>query len=312
MNLVSIRLPAQLNAEAFLPFLSDLGNVPSGSAVTLDFSQLHRITPGGLVALASTAWKWRSKGSSVELFGLKECPILSYLQRMDLPKVLGMELPESFFRREANGRFVPLRVIDHRVDEMGVKVADCLAPGGGDYDHPLSDLHALAWYVVTETANNVRQHSRGTGYLAAQVYGKEGVVRLALADNGKGIRQSLIDAGFAWAPSLTHAEAILKALEPKLSSKGPPTNEGVGLTLVQELARLTHSWLLIVSGSGAVQIRPGKVPVSETMNNGTNYPGTLLAWSFRQDRLGGFAEQLHQAKVNAGLLPDGVTRFKFS
>lgn len=181
-----ISLPQQINADGVLPFLATLDE-PSDSeeAVRVDLSALRRITPAGLVALVATVLRWRNEHRAVRFDGLAICPITGYLQRMDVLAACGIELPETFQRHEAHGRFVPVRLIDHRVDEMGTELAGCLAPGGEDYDHPLNDLHDLAWYVLTEVANNVRQHSRGLGYVAAQVTRNEGMVRLALADNGR-------------------------------------------------------------------------------------------------------------------------------
>lgn len=100
------------------------------------------------------------KMQPVTFQGLQTCAITGYLQRMDVFATCGAAMPENFQRHEARGRFVPVRVIDHRVVEMGNDLATCLAPGGEDFEHPMADLYDLAWYVCTEMANNVRQHSR--------------------------------------------------------------------------------------------------------------------------------------------------------
>lgn len=196
---------------------------------------------------------------------------------------------------------------------MGHELAACLAPGGEDFDHPLASLYDLAWYVFTEIANNARQHSLGMGYAAGQAARAEGLVRLAIGDNGKGIKSSFINAGLEWADDATDGEAILKALEPKMSSKGRPTNEGVGLTLVSELARQTRGWLLVVSGRGVVILKPGfpNAEVSVLPDDGC-YAGTLVAAVFRQQDIRDFADLLHNAKVRAGLLSTGPSTATFS
>ena len=300
---MKILMPAQINADGLLPFLAILGRpLAAGEEVVLDFSELRRVTPAGLVALAATVVRWRRENHSVTFEGLKACSILGYLQRMDLFKTCGVELRETFQRHEAKGRFVPVRLIDHQVDTMGTDLAGCLAPGGEDYGHPMSHLYDLSWYVLTETANNVRQHSHGLGYVSAQVNRPEGFVRLALADNGCGILKSFQDVGFQWSEGMTDAEAIRKALEPTVSSKGSPTNEGVGLTLVAGLVRQTKGWLMIVSGQGILQISDDLEPKTTNLPEDARYQGTLVVMTFRQQNVLDYAALLHAAKINAGLL----------
>jgi hypothetical protein len=228
--------------------------------------------------------------------------ITGYLQRMDVLRACGVDLPEAFSRHEGKGRFVPVQRVDTPVEAMGNAMASCVAPGGEDYGHPLSPLYDFVWYVLTEMANNVRQHSGGTGYATAQVTQTEGFVRLAIADNGRGIRQSFLDAGLPWAAALDDVGAIRKALEPLVSSKGTPTNEGVGLTLSAGLARLAKAWLLIVSGRGLVRLRPDGHQEFGLLPAGGFYPGTLIGLTFKQADISDFAELLTAAKVGAGLL----------
>ncbi|MBL9183562.1 MAG: hypothetical protein JNN17_15590 [Verrucomicrobiaceae bacterium] len=297
-----LRLPAQVNADGLLPFLAQLSTVGDADEVKLDFEELRRVSPGALVGLVATVTRWLRQGKRVAFQNLERCAITGYLQRMDVLKACGAELPENFRRHDARGRFVPVQLVDHDVDRMGNEMASCLAPGGEDYEHPLGALHNLAWYVFTETANNARQHSRGLGYAAAQVARSEGLVRLAVGDNGKGIRQSFGDAGLPWAAGMTDAEAILKALEPKISSRGRPTNEGVGLTLVSGLVRRTRGWLLVVSGDGVVRMGAGGPTEQIPLPGGGHYQGTLVVTAFRQQDVKDFASLLHDAKVEAGLL----------
>jgi anti-sigma regulatory factor (Ser/Thr protein kinase) len=275
------------------------------------FCFLRRVTPAGLVALVATVVRWRREHHPVAFAGLAGCPITGYLQRMDVLALCAVDAPESFQRHDARGRFVPARFIDHRVDEMGTDLAECIAPGGEDYEHPLSDLYSLAWFVLTETANNVRQHSQGMGYVAAQVNRQEGMVRLAIADNGRGILRSFRDAGLPWSTGLSDAEAIRKALEPEVSSKGGPANEGVGLTLVAGLVRLIGGWMMMVSGTGVLTIRKGREPELTALPSQRQYQGTLLGMTFRQQDVRDYAGLLERAKVTTGRLPPGVVGVMF-
>ena len=138
-----------------------------------------------------------------------------------------------------------------------------------------------------------------------------GLVRLAVADNGRGIRQSFVDAGLSWAEGLSEGEAILAALEPRVSSRGRPTNEGVGLTLVSGLVRQTRGWLLVVSGTGAVRLRPGNAPEVQLLPDGGRFDGTLVVTAFRQQDVTDFAALLHAVKIQAGLLQTGAQAGRF-
>jgi hypothetical protein len=300
---MELLLPAQINAAGLLPFLSELGVTPENGIVTVNFSRLRRVSPAALAALACAVERWRRQRYDVRFQGLEQCVITGYLQRMDLLRACGMHLPEHFRRHEAHGRFVPVQQVDAPVDTMGNAMSACVAPGGEDYGHPLSALYDFAWYVLTETANNVRQHSGGTGFATAQVTQVEGFVRMAIADNGRGIRQSFVDAGLHWAQDMDDVAAIQRALEPRISSKGTPTNEGVGLTLVTELARLTNAWMLIVSGRGLMRLRPDGMRETGALPFGGHYPGTLIGLTLKQADIGDFAELLTRAKVSSGLLP---------
>jgi len=195
---------------------------------------------------------------------------------------------------------------------MSKDVAACLAPGGDDFGHPASPLYDLAAYVIGELGDNVRQHSLGTGYVAAQVNPGEAMVRLAVADNGHGIRESFIDAGLAWSHGLSDAAAIKKALEPRVSSKGEPVNQGVGLTLVTGLARHTQAWVLIVSGTGIVQMDPDGQVKESSLPSGCFYHGTLVTLTFLHGKLQDFPTLMDAAKQEAGLLAKRPIRTRFT
>lgn len=301
MHLLAV--PPVINAAGLIPFLAQLGSVPEvESTITVDFTGLRRVSPAGLVALVAAVRRWQAEQSRHVLFaGLEQCSIRSYLQRMDVLHLVGLEWSEEFGRRDARGRFVPVQgIVD--VEALSRDVAMCLAPGGDEYGHELSPLYDLAAYVMGELGANVRQHSGGAGFISAQVNASEGLVRMAIADNGRGIRQSFVDAGLSWSQQLSDVSAIRRALEPRVSSKGEPVNQGVGLTLVTGLARLTNAWLMIVSETGVLRFSPTGRIEEEVLPAGSRYRGTLLALTFRRDKLQDFYNLLTAAKQESGLL----------
>jgi hypothetical protein len=204
-----LRIPKHINADGLLPFLGQLAEHADESALTMDFSGLQRVSPAGLAALTAVVAYRRRKRLEIAVVGLADCPIAAYLRRMDLLRLCGWECDgESFRRHDPTGRFVPLKPITHRVDDLGAQVAACIAPGGEDYNHPNAGLYDAAWYLVTEMANNVQQHSRGSGFVAAQTTLTDGYVRIAISDCGCGIPSSLTDAGFPWAQGLADAKEL--------------------------------------------------------------------------------------------------------
>lgn len=308
---VVIELPGSLKSGHIIDFFSTLNRAEKYSTIEFDFQNLKRVTPAAMVAIVSTVQRWKRNKKAVIFSNIHSCQITAYLQRMDFFRCCDVELPETFHRRQPDGRFVPVRYVDHSTEQLGTEMAECLAPGGGEYGHPMADLFDLLFYVVTETANNVRQHSGGSGFVSAQVSHKEGLLRLAIADNGRGILQSFRDAGVAWSFQASQLDAVKRALEPKVSSKHGLNNEGVGLTLVTGLARLLNAWALVVSGTGMIILpRKGEYILRDLSPQGS-FPGTMVAMAFRLNAVSEYASLLHTAKCNAGLLAEGPPRAIF-
>ena len=310
---MKIEIPPIINAAGLIPFLALLGSVPEvESEIILDFSALRRVSPAGLAALVATIRGWQANHARrVRLEGLERCGICAYLQRLDVLRTCGIDLPEAFERHSAYGRFVPIQMISD-VDVMSREVATCLAPGGEEYGHALSPIWDLAAYVLGELGANVRQHSRGTGFVVSQASASEGLVRLAVADNGIGIRRSFVYAGFPWSRGMSDTAALRKAIEARVSSRGEPVNQGVGLTLVSGLAQQTKGWLLMATGDGILRMNPDGVFHEDTIPAGGRFQGTLVALNFRRDRLQEFYALLDMAKQEAGLLVSRPVKTTFN
>lgn len=308
---MTLTLPERTDSADLLPFLSLLDTAKTAPKIIIDFANLSWVSPASLVALAARVQLWLGCGQEVRFRNVSNCPIAGYLARMDLFRACNLPTDESLPAYDGTALFVPVRKIDVDVEKMGSEMALCVAPGGDDGDHAWAGVYDLVWYVLTEVANNVRQHSGGTGFATAQVRPGKGLVQLAIADNGKGVRQSFVQAGFKWAAGLDDISAIRKAMEPFVSSKGNPTNEGVGLTLTAELARQARAWLMIASGKGAVILNPDAKIETEDLPAHREYPGTLVAMTFPQESVPNFAKMLHDAKTEVGLLQPKASKGRF-
>ncbi len=289
-------VPKYINADGLVSFLEQLAKHAGDPELTVNFSGLQRVSPAGLASLTAFMKVRANRRLETTVAGLESCIINSYLKRMNLHRLCGMEQEEAFTRQDPKARFVPLEEIQHQVEVLGEEIAACIAPGGEDYEHPNAGLYDAAWYLVTEMANNVRQHSRGVGFVAAQTTLSDGFVRIAIADCGCGIPTSLKDAGLEWAQELPDEDIIEKAMEARVTSKGQPANEGVGLTLSSRIVDLMGGHILVASRAGALIRTHNTAPKKIQFKNGNHFPGTMIALTFLRSEASDFHHKLHMAK----------------
>ena len=107
--------------------------------------------------------------------------------------------------------------------------------------------------IASELVDNFAQHAEQTlAALAIQYYPRPRRVVMAVGDCGVGVRASLATKfEYAYLKDRPHTEAILKALEPQVSSK---RQGGMGLTDVNEDVRQANGRLTITSGNGRVMV----------------------------------------------------------
>lgn len=316
-----IRLPSAVYDDSVDALVVQLLAAEATDAVRLivDFQGVQFYVPAALTCLLATVNRWDASGREVGFANLEFCPALAYLQRMDFFALSGVPLPERFRRHDASGRFVPLRLVDAStrgsVDKVCSELAACVFPElAASDDVEVTGPFDMLEYAASELINNVLQHAKGPGYVAAQVYPKSGFVRLAVADAGIGIRQSFVETQpVFWDPKMSHLDAVCTALRPKVSSKmhlstgwGESVNAGVGLSVLKEVARHADGLFTLISGNGFYQHNhherrtlPAELHLSQT------YPGTICALQLSQQRLGNLQRILQDAKKGIGLLqPD--------
>ncbi|MDX2080629.1 MAG: ATP-binding protein [Terrimicrobiaceae bacterium] len=298
-----LALPSRVTGIHLVSLFAHAQESDDRSPIEIDFSHLEHVTPVFLAAVPATIERWKAGGRPVVLSGLEACKITSYLQRMDFLDRCGVHRAEDFQRRSASGRFVPVRPVEQPVEELAKEVAACFAPGGEDFEHANAGFFDFLVYAVTEMGNNILQHSCGRGFAAVQSSRADGMVRLALADNGCGILKSFQRVELPWSMGMSHEAAILKAMEPRVSCKSGEPNEGVGLTILAHVVSQMKGWLMVASGSGMVQVTPRCEKEAMALPEGGSYEGTLVALTVRRSSAAQFGEYLHNAKIDKGLLP---------
>ncbi|HLP25209.1 MAG TPA: hypothetical protein VK477_06005, partial [Acidobacteriota bacterium] len=128
--MITLSLPAVVYDDGLADFLTRLGGVPLASGaeeVVVDFQEARFYMPGALTALLASVHRWLRDGRIVRFLNAQTAPAFRYLQRMDFFKLSGVDLPETFMRHDAKGRFVPLHRVDgslaRRVDELSQQIA---------------------------------------------------------------------------------------------------------------------------------------------------------------------------------------------
>jgi anti-sigma regulatory factor (Ser/Thr protein kinase) len=123
--------------------------------------------------------------------------------------------------------------------------------------------------ALSELTQNVIDHagSKIGGFMSARAYKNVREVRLAVADFGVGVRQSLSRTTVV----RSDIEAIRQALAAEVSGKSLTRNMGMGLTLLREIVERNGGDLLLASKRG-IMVQRNKARF-DTLK--TAFPGTL-------------------------------------
>lgn len=244
MHSFIIPLPERI-FEAKIPNLLALLNRGDGhDSVEIDISRVKFLTPAAIVAVLARCHRWWREGKEIYLCSIDQCENIGYLHRMDFLRHLGIDLPENFRRHPAADRFVPVQSLTFasgNVDVIASEITQCVFPDTG----PEDDTFQALQYVAGELLSNAKYHSAGRAFACAQFFPTRNLVRIAVADDGLGIRGSF--AGTTREnDAATPDSAIRLALQPGVSSAllrpnpnpyGGQNHRGVGLSITRILAK---------------------------------------------------------------------------
>ncbi|MFD2159852.1 ATP-binding protein [Rubritalea tangerina] len=295
----TITLPATATERALPQLLPLLNAAEEACEITLDFKNVRFYYPHAIVILLARCRYWINHGKRVNLSNYTECPASTYLRRIDFFSMLGIPVEDGFHRHDANGRFVCLKHIqlrDNNVDSIAREVAECLASENWELQECLK-------YAIGEIITNVAQHSCGEGYLYAQRYQESSMVHFAVADTGIGLKASF--EGTELEASLdTDLKALEKALEPEVSSAllRPPTgpygqyvNRGIGLSMVNEIGRQTYGRMYVSTGN-AYFLRIGDTSAHFEENDDLYHPGVLVDLHLNTDEIDNFEQIITEVR----------------
>lgn len=301
------RLSAFVHARNLPDAMEFCGKIgaDAGNDIVCDATALEFVDPIGLCLLAATCHQLARAGKRLRLENVPPA-IADYLARMDLFKACGIEYRESFTRHDRRTDLVEICVADKAADgeQLASKIVTTLVGATPDYKpHAKPDemtgylphdyLHKPLHYIFSELLENALTHAKRAGYkdarawVAAQYYPGKDRIRLAVLDNGCGLLRSL--ERHPSLPEKSHAAATQIAFEPRVTCNpdleirpNETANQGMGLTVVREIAARGSGILRLVSGDalaeqkGNSRLRTYRV---------TPWQGVVLAMEFKRDLL---------------------------
>jgi len=246
-----IEIPNEASVHALRSFLARNHYFPhDASGFDISFHpRFVYLQPFALSMLAAWGDHWAAKGVPIRCQGVNAAGI-DYAWRMGLFGFLRVEHTPQRAAHEEAGRFIPLRKIT-----TGTDVAAFLADVAPLLHRP-EHVQAVQ-YCLSETIRNVLEHAGGApAFASAQYYPTARRVSIGVADCGIGILRSLA----TYREFASDGEAQLAALRPGITGArpgmyGPPDNAGVGLFFTKSIAKASHEYFAIYSGSAAYRLR---------------------------------------------------------
>lgn len=301
-----VLIPSWVAEEQLPRLLALLERSDGQSSIVIDISEVKFLTPAAIVSILARCSRWRKEEREILLAGAEACENLRYLQRIDFLKHLGVEIPEEFIRQDPAGRFVPVQTLSFAsgdVNSIASEITRCTLPG----THPEDDVYRILQYAAGELLSNAKYHSGGRAFVCAQFFQARNLVRIAVADDGIGIRQSFV-ATSREDEADTPDKAIRLALQPQVSSALLRTNptpysgqnhRGVGLSVTRILAEKAFGQLSIASEDGWFDELRGEElarPYRPVF-----FPGTLVAVSLHRDQIADYAAMHASAMAEIGM-----------
>lgn len=220
------------------------------------------VEPLLLVAAAAIAQRAQAAGSWLHLTKVRR-EARSYLARMGLGTVIescgGRHCLPTIGKRDRSDALLEVSpVTEPHHARAWAELVRLRAAGV-----PAEAADSL--YVgLAEIGGNILEHSGTHGYVAAQTYPSQGLIRFAVADGGAGLRQTLAARGAS-----TDHHALQLALGG--ASRHDTGAHGFGLQETQRQIQRAGGSLYLGSGRVAVNLGQG-----QSNYHGIDFPGTIF------------------------------------
>jgi hypothetical protein len=277
-----IRFPSTLSMDypgLLSEALGEIMDAPAGETLTMDLTDTQKVSAFGVAGLgARLAWLIANKRlpSGSVIRRPENGRTSNDLMRMGLYRLLQEASVNVFTGERLAERPQELWLVEKpdELDNAAIRLVSLLRgilpASEADFTKVVHIFHGLG--------ENAFRHGQGqTGpMLCGQVFPKNGVIEIAVADTGQGIRNSLRRFPSLEAGLRSDTDAILTALSLKVRTPDGEVRPGLLNTLLAT-ARKTGGELVCMSGEAAVVLRAGEMrhcPV-------TYYPGTLVGLRLR-------------------------------
>jgi hypothetical protein len=295
--LIAITLPREFHLTAVSNVVTNWPNSASLVEVVLHPDQW--VEPAGLAALACLIDRTRRDGGTVKVT-YDNCARVGYWERMGFFRELNLPGPvPSGSPHPPGGRFAEIRRISdlNYVDDIAGELMEVI--------QPTTDERRTLGHILTETMNNVCQHSGAHGFSSAQYWSSTKTIKFCIADFGCGLRSALSPR---YQPS-SDRDAVDLALQVGVTSRPPNfgqpqmRNRGVGLSCAHRLVTANGGTFDIWSGTGRLASNSIKAFATNIEWTGTLVGVTMqrdcLAADFRQV-MSSLAEELRLAEKRDG------------
>lgn len=239
----------------------------------INLSDVTFFTPFGLLYLGMFLRYYTSQGKGFLVNLPSNSKAREYLARQNFwerfnfdPQTINREALRRLTTSTSLNDIVDIECNDYIADDICERLRAVLIA----CDYPLSpDTVGL---IVSELVDNFAQHSEKTlAALALQYYPKRRCLRVAIADCGIGIRNSLAsNPKFKWVANEPHHVAVMEALKAGVSRK---REGGMGFIDVLNGVNDLGGRLSLATGSNYVIVRQGNAIIGDM---GFTLPGVQI------------------------------------
>lgn len=266
-----IHLPRNLDLDGIIALERQLRTAPLDDDYRFDFGTLQFTSPFGLVLASTLLRRWRSNRPQAQCVAEGANPY-GYAAHMGFFKAFGVNAGNAPGEAIGSSTYVPLTEISTQslyaaAGNHYEEVQSAIERKAAELSEVLTQTEAGALrdtltYSIREVLRNSVEHSRSSKlWFAAQYWPTRGLVDVAIADEGVGIRKTLSRNPHLSIESDGHALSLAllpgisgRAFEGAPRQRGDWANSGFGLFMTSRLcARGGH--FFVGSGSAGLYLR---------------------------------------------------------
>ncbi|MBI5851041.1 MAG: hypothetical protein HZB39_08425 [Planctomycetes bacterium] len=259
--------------KALLGRLAPILSATEPATWRVDASRCRYLGPTAVVVLAS-AWLCTKQhgGTSEFIFPTEPPELVAFCRYSGLARLVDESITTE--SRHPNSETAALQRFDRANWGGSTPLVDLVQRHAPDVDDDTIDLLRLCY---SEIAQNIEDHARSPigGLACGRFFRSTQELRIAVADRGLGIAQTLRQAGHEVSEDFRALELVLKG---NVSSKRRSNNMGQGISNLAAIAAGNRGRLLIASHEAIAEVT-SKRPSGRISRLHHGFPGTLVSLS---------------------------------